>query len=67
MTTPSLEKEILEYVRRLTPVQQSQVLAFAQNLAAMTVKGTPGSELLRFAGTIDQQSLDDLAHAVEVD
>lgn len=67
MTTPSLEQKILSYVQQLAPAQQSQVLAFVQHLATTATKGTPGAELLRFAGTIDLQSLHELQAAVDSD
>ncbi len=42
MIVPRLETEICEYLHRLPPEQQRQVLEFVRALAAAQVRGVPG-------------------------
>jgi hypothetical protein len=67
MALSEVTQAIVVYVERLDPVQQSQVLAFAQQLAAQQRRGTPGAELLAFAGGIDAHTLADLHQAITAD
>lgn len=55
MIDPSLEKEILATVNRLSEQQQRQVLDFAQFLAMTKPVGVPGKELLHKACTISAE------------
>ncbi len=65
MISPALEKELLEQLDKLAPVQQQQVLSFARSLVQTRPRGVPGRELLRFAGTILPDDLAAMAQAIE--
>jgi hypothetical protein len=65
MAGTTLEKELLETLHVLTPSQQQQVLSFARSLPSQ--KGTPGHELLSFAGTIDMDELKSIQQAIQAD
>ncbi len=64
MTNPSFEQEISFHLHKLSPEQQMKVLAFIRALAEEKPSGVPGSELLRFAGTIDQDGLSEMEKAI---
>jgi hypothetical protein len=57
MADRSCEQQIASHLHRMSPEQQMRVLAFVRSLAEERPSGVPGNELLRFAGTI---ALDDL-------
>jgi hypothetical protein len=53
----ALEVDLQQHLERLGPEERREVLAFVQALAAKRLKGVPGRELMRFAGTISQADL----------
>jgi hypothetical protein len=57
MPGSSFEKEIASHLHKLNPEQQQRVLAFIRTLSEESPSGVQGSELLRFAGTIDLHDL----------
>ena len=63
MLNPAIEKELLGHLGKLAVAQQRQVLNYARALAAPV--GTPGKELLRFAGTIEPDDLNLMAAAIK--
>ena len=65
MGNPALKREILDQLDKLGVEQQQQVLRFARTLVATQPKGTPGRELLRFAGAIERDDLQQIAQAIE--
>jgi hypothetical protein len=65
MATTTLEKELLETLHVLTPSQRQQVLSFARSLPVQ--KGTPGHELISFAGTIDMDDLKNIQQTIQAD
>ena len=65
MGDPAFKKEILDQLEKLDVPQQQQVLRYARALAAVGSDGVPGKELLRFAGTIEQDDLQRIAQAIE--
>jgi len=44
---------------------QRRVLDFARALALSQQRGIPGSEILRFAGTLTPQDASEMQHAIE--
>ena len=60
-----LKQELLEQIERLTPSQQNQVLDFVLELSGDLPKGTPLKELLKFAGTIPLEDLEQMKQAIE--
>lgn len=61
----NLKQELLEQIERLTPSQQNQVLDFVLELSGDLPKGTPLKELLKFAGTIPLEDLEQMKQAIE--
>lgn len=59
----TVKDDIIEQVDRLGPDKQRRVLDFARRLDAPA--GTPGRELLIFAGAIDHQDLEEMSLAIE--
>ncbi len=64
MASPSFEREITSHLRKLSSEQQMQVLAFVSTLAAEKPSGVPGSELLKFAGAIPLEDLNEMEKAI---
>lgn len=65
MSSRSLEREILDQVKRLALEQQERVLDFARALESARPSGVPGKSLLRFAGTIAADDLKIMEMALE--
>ncbi|MEO0687371.1 MAG: hypothetical protein AAFY76_20565 [Cyanobacteria bacterium J06649_11] len=61
----SIINEVVEQLGNMPQHLQSQVLEFARNLVKTEVKGTPGSQLLRFAGSITADDLQLMREAIE--
>jgi hypothetical protein len=61
--TKTVKDEIIEQVDRLDAPHQRKVLDFARRLTEPT--GTPGQNLVRFAGSIDPADLDAMSRAIE--
>lgn len=61
--TKTLKDEIIEQVDRLEADEQRRVLDFARGLR--TPAGTPGRELLRFAGSFDRSDLEAMSQAIQ--
>jgi len=67
----SIKAEIMEQVKMLSSEQQERLLEFARLLAsspraeAPPLPGTPGSNLLHFAGTIPSEELKQMTGAIE--
>ena len=57
--------ELIEQLKTMSPQQQSRVLEFVRNLAKTEIKGTPGQQLLRFAGCIPSDELQLMREAIE--
>ncbi len=64
MAGPSFEQEISSHLHKLTPEQQMRVLAFVRTLSEEKPSGVPGSDLLKFAGTIDLEDLQEMEKAI---
>ena len=58
-------QEIAERVEKLTPQMQEQVLRFVSSLEGATLKGENGSELRRFAFSLDDVSAQQMTEAIE--
>ncbi|MCX5757162.1 MAG: hypothetical protein NTU83_01385 [Candidatus Hydrogenedentes bacterium] len=63
----SVTQEIVRQVKILPDNLQRQVLAYVETLNASTQHGIPGSQLLRFAGTIPADDLERMSRAIETD
>jgi len=65
---PSIIDEVFERLKVMPQSLQQQVLEFTRTLAdSTTVKGVPGSQLLRFAGTIAPYDLKLMSEAITQD
>ena len=60
-----IRQEIGKQLELLPPAMQEQVLRFAVSLTHVTPPGTPGIELLRFAGRLDPVSAREMREAIE--
>ena len=60
---PSLEKEILDQLDRLSPENQRRVLEFARSLS--TPRGVTVDQLYAFAGSISPEDLKLMQEAIE--
>lgn len=64
----SIIDEVYERLKVMPHSLQQQVLEFTRNLAdSTTVRGVPGSQLLRFAGNISLDDLKLMSEAIEQD
>jgi len=60
-----LEREIQDRLPALTPHQQRHVLNHVRTLLGEPVVGTPGHELLRFAGIWTEEEADEIKRTIE--
>ena len=65
MLNVDLKREILDQLAGLGADQQQKVLDFVRALAINRPIGTPGRDLLRFAGTIESADLKAMEQAIE--
>jgi predicted GNAT family N-acyltransferase len=63
----SIIDEVIEQLRVMPQHLQWQVLEFARMLVNAEVRGTPGQQLLRFAGSIPPNDLQLMREAIEQD
>ncbi|MEL7039366.1 MAG: hypothetical protein AAFO04_27690 [Cyanobacteria bacterium J06592_8] len=63
----SIVDRVIEQLKVMPQHLQWRVLEFAQDLARTEVRGTPGKQLLRFAGSIDLNDLQLMIEAIEQD
>jgi hypothetical protein len=66
MVDATIEHELSTCMGRLPVEQQRQVLDFARTLTAPTPQGVHGSNLLRFAGTINESDLEAMTEAIQI-
>lgn len=63
----SIIDEVIEHLRTMPQHLQWRVLEFARTLVKTEVSGTPGLQLLRFAGSIPPDELQLMRKAIEQD
>jgi hypothetical protein len=63
----SLREELLKEMDGLPTAMQRRVLDFARALAESTPQGTPGNELLQFAGIMTPSEADEFLRGIEED
>jgi hypothetical protein len=59
--------EVVEQLKIMPEHLQWQVLEYVQSLVKAKVRGTPGQQLLRFAGAIPSDDLQLMREAIEQD
>lgn len=65
MISPTIKTQILKDLERLSPEQQKRAAELVRGLVSPRPKGTPGRDLLRFAGTLDHRSAREMMEAIE--
>lgn len=65
MVDNSLRDELLKEVDQLPPALQRRVLDYARAMADSTPQGTPGTELLQFAGIMSPAEADEFLRVIE--
>jgi len=65
MVSAIIKDELLSRIDQLPVELQRRVIAFADALVLSNPKGTPGRDLLRFAGTLDEDSAREMLEAIE--
>lgn len=63
----SLRDNLIREIDRLPPKAQGRVLEFVRSLGDNELRGTPGTELARFAGTLSEADAAEMLAAVEDD
>ena len=63
--TTSIADQVIEQLKIMPQDLQYQVLEFARNLTSSKIKGVPGKQLLRFAGSIPKEDLQLMSEAIE--
>ena len=63
----SIIDEVVEQLKVMPQHLQWQVLEFVRTLVKAEVRGTPGHQLLRFAGSIPSDDLQLMREAIEQD
>jgi hypothetical protein len=62
---PAIKERILNDLERLTPEQQKHAAELVHGLVFPLPSGTPGSDLLRFAGTLNDEATRQMTKAIE--
>lgn len=65
MAHSTIVQDILNQLEQLPDDLQRRVLSFAQALVPTSPKGTPGKELLRFAGSLEETDAQAMARVIE--
>jgi hypothetical protein len=65
MIRPSMGDAVLRELERLGAADQQRVMDFVRALRSAEPRGTPGSELTRFAGTLSAESIDEMMAAID--
>jgi hypothetical protein len=66
MNIPIID-EVVEQLKAMPQPLQRQVLEFVRSLVKAEIRGTPGHQLLRFAGSIPSNELQLMREAIEQD
>ena len=67
MIEPSIKQKILEDLDRLSPELQrkAQELVHGLTVSGSKPRGTPGKELMQFAGILDEEGAREMERAIE--
>ena len=67
MAQPSIKQQILDDLDRMPPELQRRAQELVHGLAASASRpeGTPGKELLRFAGMLDEDAAREMERTIE--
>ena len=67
MIDAAIQSELLKEVEQLPPPLQQKVVDFAHSLAHPRPRGTPGKQLLEFAGILSPEEATAMMNAIEED
>ena len=65
---PAVQSELLSYLGQLAQSDQARVVDFARILTGAPkppIRGVPGKDLLKFAGTISHEDAQEMIKAIE--
>jgi hypothetical protein len=62
---PAIKDQILSDLDRLAPEQQRRAAELVHGLVSTLPRGASGRDLLRFAGTLDNDSAREMIEAIE--
>jgi hypothetical protein len=65
MLDAAMQSDLLKEVEQLAPPLQRKVVEYAHSLAGSVPRGTPGDQLLRFAGTMTEEEAKEMMEATE--
>ena len=65
MVEATIKEQILSDLERLSPDLQARAAQLVHGLVSAAPRGVPGRDLLRFAGTIDAESIREMEEAIE--
>jgi hypothetical protein len=65
LVLPAVKAQILSDLDRLSPEKQKRAAELVHGLVSPLPKGTPGRDLLRFAGTLDDESARQMIEAID--
>jgi len=67
MTEPSIKQQILDDLDRMSPELQGRAHDLIHGLAASDsrAEGTPGKDLLRFAGILDEEGAREIERVID--
>ena len=65
MLDSTIQNDLLKEVEQLPLPLQRKVVEFAHSLAGSAPRGTPGDQLLRFAGTMTEEEAKEMMAAIE--
>jgi len=64
MTSRLIRDEVLRELEKLGAADQLRVMDFMRALGSAKPRGTPGSQLTRFGGTLSEASVDEMMAAI---
>jgi hypothetical protein len=67
MLDSAIQNDLLKEVEQLPPPLQRKVVDFAHSLAQARPRGTPGRQLLEFAGILSPEEAKAMMDAIEED
>jgi hypothetical protein len=65
MVVPAIKEQILNDLDQLSPELQRRAADLVHRLVSPLPKGVSGRDLLRFAGTLDDESAREMTEAIE--
>ncbi len=65
MLDAAIQSDLLKEVERLSPPLQRKVIRYAHSLAQPRPRGTPGKQLLKYAGILSAEEAEAMMAAVE--